>query len=379
MKRKARSGTLGADDEAAGDACMAQGQYERAVKAYAIALAVHSGDEAGLLVKRARGLMTLAKNVVSRPSSESDNDRLLGPESQTLASLAQHDLDRAIGSGDIPEGELADVYSLKGDSHFALDEYAAALDTYRQGLGYDPLHSDLLTSIRQTRKFTSTAQCQPSRHARKAPCSAAQAPAADNDALPPDGSKADGTRGKEGLLCGFCGKLLYDPVTTPSGHSFCRHCLQQALSKDLRCPVTQKVMHLNAKRHPVSVNLQSILLKAHATETLARSQEVAAEAGAIRQVHDVLPIFTLDYIVPGQTLALNMFEPRYRLMTRRCMDGDRKFGVIGVRNREASEHPLRDVGTEVEIVEAHQLFDGRCHIQVGSSGCAPSAHSIALF
>ena len=84
---------------------------------------------------------------------------------------------------------------------------------------------------------------------------------------------------------------------------------------------------------------------------------------------DVLPLYALDYVLPGQSMALNMFEPRYRLMTRRCMDGDRKFGMLGVRPDPAhrpgeSARMWRNVGTEVEIVESKQMFDGRCHIKV---------------
>jgi Lon protease-like protein len=40
------------------------------------------------------------------------------------------------------------------------------------------------------------------------------------------------------------------------------------------------------------------------------------------EAHDdagVLPIFPLDYVLPGQLMALNVFEPRYRLMVCRGM------------------------------------------------------------
>lgn len=348
--------------EAAGDAAMEGVQFDRAVKAYALAR-VHSSDT-DLLIKQARGLINLAKSVTTRPSAESDNDRKLGPDSQTLAALAQRDLDRAISSGSIAQDRLADVYELKGDAHFALEEYAAALDTYRHGLGYDPMHAGLLAAIAKTRELT----CVRSRASLKRPAVAADSLSADRSARVESDGVAPASEGQpagtletdDGLMCGFCDKLLFEPVTTPSGHSFCRHCLQQALSKSLRCPVTHKVLHLNARRHPVSVNLQNLLRKLHADETASRAKEVALEAAANRDTHDVLPIFTLDYIVPGQTMALNVFEPRYRLMTRRCMDGDRKFGVMGVKTGERA----RRVGTEVEIVEMRQLSDGRCHIQI---------------
>lgn len=36
----------------------------------------------------------------------------------------------------------------------------------------------------------------------------------------------------------------------------------------------------------------------------------------------------MDVVLPGKKLALNIFEPRYRLMTRRVMEGNRKFGMV---------------------------------------------------
>ena len=35
--------------------------------------------------------------------------------------------------------------------------------------------------------------------------------------------------------------------------------------------------------------------------------------------------------MPGEKMALNVFEPRYRLMIRRCMEGNRHFGLAQVR------------------------------------------------
>jgi len=39
-----------------------------------------------------------------------------------------------------------------------------------------------------------------------------------------------------------------------------------------------------------------------------------------------MPIFTLNSVVfPGQEFPMHIFEPRYRLMIRRCLEGDRKY------------------------------------------------------
>jgi len=65
----------------------------------------------------------------------------------------------------------------------------------------------------------------------------------------------------------------------------------------------------------------------------------------------------------SQALALNVFEPRYRLMIRRCLDGDRRFGMIGA-TAVVPPAGMKEFGCEVEIQDSRQLHDGRYHIQV---------------
>jgi Lon protease-like protein len=53
-------------------------------------------------------------------------------------------------------------------------------------------------------------------------------------------------------------------------------------------------------------------------------------------------------------MALNIFEPRYRLMVRRCMEGSRRLGMAVVTGNDG----LHEVATECEIVECQPLPDG---------------------
>lgn len=53
-------------------------------------------------------------------------------------------------------------------------------------------------------------------------------------------------------------------------------------------------------------------------------------------------------------MALNIFEPRYRLMVRRCMEGSRRLGMAVVVNGSA----LYGTATECEIVDCQPLPDG---------------------
>lgn len=75
-----------------------------------------------------------------------------------------------------------------------------------------------------------------------------------------------------------------------------------------------------------------------------------------------LPMFPLEgVLLPGQVLPLHVFEPRYRALVQRCLDGPPEFGVTLIeRGREVGGGDLRsDAGTVAKIVEAAELRDGR--------------------
>lgn len=66
-------------------------------------------------------------------------------------------------------------------------------------------------------------------------------------------------------------------------------------------------------------------------------------------------------LFPSVLLPLHVFEPRYRELTRRCLDGDREFGVVLIeRGSEVGGDDVRtDAGCVARIVEAAELDDGR--------------------
>jgi len=77
---------------------------------------------------------------------------------------------------------------------------------------------------------------------------------------------------------------------------------------------------------------------------------------------EVLPMFPLQTVLfPGVAMPLHVFEPRYRALTRHCLDGDGRFGVVLIeRGSEVGGGDVRvSVGTCARIVEAAELPDGR--------------------
>ncbi|MEW5316873.1 MAG: hypothetical protein WDW38_008217 [Sanguina aurantia] len=167
--------------------------------------------------------------------------------------------------------------------------------------------------------------------------------------------------------CTLCLKLLFEPVTTPCGHTFCRGCFARAIDHSSKCPMCRTVLHIG-RELPMTVTLSNILIKSFPEEYEERRLEAACEgakrggsgAGAEgaaaggssgpagEEAEVSLPLFVMSTLMPGERMVLNIFEPRYRLMVRR------------------NDRAVEDVATEVEILECNTLPDGWVESQVHS-------------
>lgn len=78
-----------------------------------------------------------------------------------------------------------------------------------------------------------------------------------------------------------------------------------------------------------------------------------------------LPMFPLGTVLlPGAPLPLQVFEPRYRELTRDCLAGVPEFGVVLIeRGSEVGGGDVRtNVGTVARIVASQALPDGRAYL-----------------
>ncbi len=73
----------------------------------------------------------------------------------------------------------------------------------------------------------------------------------------------------------------------------------------------------------------------------------------------LLPLFPLDVVLlPGTSLPLHIFEPRYKEMASECLAQKKPFGVV-----RAKEEGVAEIGCTAEIVTvAKQYPDGRMDI-----------------
>lgn len=84
-----------------------------------------------------------------------------------------------------------------------------------------------------------------------------------------------------------------------------------------------------------------------------------------------LPLFPLDVVLfPGEVLPLHIFEPRYRRLVARCLETDRRFGLIYHDSDRLGPFLMEEgrVGALAEIERYHGLKDGRSFIVVKGVG-----------
>jgi Lon protease-like protein len=76
----------------------------------------------------------------------------------------------------------------------------------------------------------------------------------------------------------------------------------------------------------------------------------------------VTPMFPLgSVLLPSMLLPLRVFEPRYQQLTRDCLAGDRRFGVVLIeRGSEVGGGDVRcSVGCLASIIRAEELGGGQ--------------------
>eukprot|EP00439_Symbiodinium_sp_Y106_P080850 s317_g19.t1 len=185
------------------------------------------------------------------------------------------------------------------------------------------------------------------------------------------------------LECPLCLGLLCQPSSLPCGHTLCRTCLARTLDHAFdappACPMCRKDLSsyltwLNGRaliagrlgvaaghggaQIPINQKIAAIIDRHFPAEVAERALQIASAetAGGEGGEHPVVPIFICSMAMPSVACPLHIFEPRYRLMMRRCIDsGQRQFGMC--------LFPGAEFGTMLYIQSFRQLPDGRSQIK----------------
>ncbi|MEE6461926.1 hypothetical protein FKM82_001450 [Ascaphus truei] len=168
----------------------------------------------------------------------------------------------------------------------------------------------------------------------------------------------DGLVDASDFECSLCMRLFYEPVTTPCGHTFCKKCLERCLDHTPQCPLCKESLteYLASRSYNVTDLLEE-LIKRYLPEDLSDRKMIhEEETTELSNLTKNVPVFVCTMAYPTVPCPLHVFEPRYRLMIRRCMEtGTKQFGMC-ISDPEKS---FADYGCMLQIRNVHFLPDGR--------------------
>lgn len=311
-----------------GNQAFKDNHFEEAIKYYSRANNIKPGDPV-ILNNRSAAYIRISQFLKDRPPAASEYRPLNGLDPTVHAELALKDAEKLMDLC----GKSVKPYILKANALILLEKYDMAKDIMLSGLQIDPLSNPLQASLQRLERIVASMT----------------------------------GRGRHGLQdrsddfdCTLCLKLLYEPITTPCGHSFCRSCLFQSMDRGNKCPLCRTVLFISSRTCAVSVTLSNIIQKNFPEEYAERKSE---HDGSTNFGVDLMPLFVMDVVIPCQKFPLHIFEPRYRLMVRRVMEGNHRMGMVIVDSTTGS---TADFACEVEITECEPLADGRFYLEIES-------------
>ncbi|KAH1131133.1 hypothetical protein J1N35_002511 [Gossypium stocksii] len=311
-----------------GNQAFRENRFEEAINNYTRASNMKPGDPI-ILGNRSAAYMRISLFLKHRSPTASEYRPLSGLDMTTLAELALKDAEKLMSL----QNDAVRSYILKANALILLERYEMARDIILSGLQVDPSSNILQASLRNLERM---------------PSSLIQ------------------TRGHDRLErtddfdCTLCLKLLYEPITTPCGHSFCRSCLFQTMDRSNKCPLCRTVLFISPRTCAISVTLNNIIQRIFPQEYAERRSE---QDSLINFGNDLIPLFVMDVVIPCQKFPLHIFEPRYRLMVRRIMEGNHRMGMV---IRDPATDAIADFACEVEITECEPLPDGRFVLEIES-------------
>lgn len=311
-----------------GNRAFRESHFEEAISNYSRANKIKPGDPI-VLGNRSSAYIRISQFLKHRPPSASEYRPLNGLDPTTHAELALKDAEKLLNL----QSNSVKSYLLKANALILLERYEMARDAILSGLQVDPFSNPLQASLQNLERTTASLI----------------------------GRRIHGTPERtDDFDCTLCLKLLYEPITTPCGHSFCRSCLFQSMDRGNKCPLCRTVLFITPRTCAVSVTLNNIIQKNFPEEYAERKSE---HDSLINFGVDLMPLFVMDVVIPCQRFPLHIFEPRYRLMVRRIMEGNHRMGMVIIDPTTGS---VADFACEVEITECEPLPDGRFVLEIES-------------
>eukprot|EP01091_Cochliopodium_minus_P012702 TRINITY_DN3910_c0_g1_i1.p1 TRINITY_DN3910_c0_g1~~TRINITY_DN3910_c0_g1_i1.p1 ORF type:complete len:276 (-),score=63.52 TRINITY_DN3910_c0_g1_i1:127-954(-) len=148
---------------------------------------------------------------------------------------------------------------------------------------------------------------------------------------------------KSDFMCKICDKILYKPVVSKCGHTFCQKCITKDITK---CPKCNEEINITG----VSILLEQLINMNFNKEIKEREIEVNKNKKELQ-----IPIFILKTVLfPSRNLPLHIFEMKYKMLLKHCNEKNGVFGVVSSINGKISSY-----GTLSKVQQTIELADGR--------------------
>mmetsp|Transcript_14889 Transcript_14889/g.44946 ORF Transcript_14889/g.44946 Transcript_14889/m.44946 type:complete len:483 (+) Transcript_14889:291-1739(+) len=315
----------------------------------------NAGEELSLLGERADTYLELAELLRSIPAADSERWALTGLDPTHLAMLALKDAQRGAAAAPADDGSF---HRRVGEAQMSLEHYESARDEFLSALAIDISDHAARKGADEASRALAADIAGPAMGS-----AAGEPPVPESPTSPVIATKrariaAAGSASSDAFECALCMRLLYEPVATPCAHLFCRPCFLRSCDYGNKCPSCRTVLHVG-RAIPVLSQLRSFLLAAYPAEYQARTlEERSAAVGDAAEAP--IPLFVMAVMLPGERMRLHIFEPRYRLLVRRAMEGSRRLGMAA----PAAGGSVAPIAMECEITECQPLADGRFYLEL---------------
>nr|XP_056717973.1 LON peptidase N-terminal domain and RING finger protein 2 [Euleptes europaea] len=158
--------------------------------------------------------------------------------------------------------------------------------------------------------------------------------------------------------CSLCMRLFYEPVATRCGHTFCLKCLERCMDHNPHCPLCKEELSefLASRTYKKNILTEELIVRYLPEELSERKKVYEEEMKELSNLNKDVPIFVCTMAFPTIPCPLHVFEPRYRLMIRRCMEtGTKQFGMCLADELKG----FADYGCMLEVRDVKFFPDGR--------------------
>ena len=138
---------------------------------------------------------------------------------------------------------------------------------------------------------------------------------------------------EEDLTCPLCFKILYIPVSTSCGHTYCKSCIERSLHSSKQCPICRVTLASQSNLTPTFI-LQAIIEKKYPEETKKRKEDQVVQERQRKQKSTTLPVIFLNDLIafPGEITLIHIPEDRFLSLMEVLTENQKVFAYVSKYN-----------------------------------------------